>query len=137
MKTERARAIILHNDEILMIQRLRTDSEYYVLPGGKLEEGESPEITVMREVKEETSLNTKFIKKLDSLIDKDGTIHHIYLCEYISGVPKLTVDSPEVAEASDGNIYTPMWTNIKNIPNLQIWPAEAKNFLLNYLKGKI
>lgn len=134
MKTERARAVILDGNKILMIQRLRADSEYYVLPGGKLEDGELPEATVMREIKEETSLDTKFIKKIDSLTDKDGTIHHIYLCEYISGTPKLTANSPEVAEASDGNIYTPMWIDIKATPNLQIWPAEAKTFLLNYLK---
>jgi ADP-ribose pyrophosphatase YjhB (NUDIX family) len=134
MKIERARAIILHNNKILMIQRLRSDSEYYVLPGGKLEEGELPETTVMREIKEETSLDTKFIKKLDSLTDKDGTVHHIYLCEYISGIPELTIDSPEVAEASDGNVYTPMWIDTRHIPTLQIWPAEVKPFLLNYLK---
>lgn len=134
MKIERARAIILRNNEILMIQRLRNDSECYVLPGGKLEEGELPETAVMREVKEETSLDTKFIKKLDSLTDKDGTVHHIYLFEYISGIPELTVDSPEVAEASDGNVYTPIWIDIRNIPTLQIWPAEVKPFLLNYLK---
>ena len=84
MKIERARAIILHNDKILMIQRLRADSECYVLPGGKLEEGELPENTVMREIKEETSLDAKFIRKLDSLTDSDGNIDHIFLCEYIS-----------------------------------------------------
>lgn len=134
MKNERARALILKDDKILMIQRLRVDSEYYVLPGGHLEDGELPEITVMREVKEETSLEVKLVKKLESITDKDGTIHHIYLCEYISGKPNLTVNSPEVAEASNGNIYTPMWIEIGTLQNLQIWPAEAKAFLLSYCK---
>ena len=133
MKIERARAIILHNDKILMIQRLRDDSECYVLPGGKLEEGELPENTVMREIKEETSLDAKFIRKLDSLTDSDGNIDHIFLCEYISGTPKLSEDSPEATEISGINTYTPMWIDIKTIPSLQIWPAEVGNFLLKYL----
>ncbi len=134
MKNDRARAVILKDGYLLMIKRLRADNIYYVLPGGKIEEGELPETTVMREVKEETSLDARFIKKLDILTGKDGTLHHIYLCEYISRVLKLTINSPEVAESSSGNTYTPVWVNIKEITGLQVWPEESKIFLLNYLK---
>ena len=134
MKDDRARALIQNKDDILLIQRNRAGEIYYVLPGGHVEDGEDAESTVLREIKEETSLNVRIIKKLDSLLDKDATTHHIYLCEYISGVPRLATDSPELTKESGVNIYTPMWKSVNEIRDLPMWPDEVKQFLINYFK---
>ncbi len=135
MKDERARAVIIHKHKILLIQRVKAESVYYVLPGGHVEENESPESAVLREIKEETSLEVAFNKKLTTLFDKDTTVHHLYLCEYISGTPRLTDTSPELTKESGENIYTPLWIEIDKLKDLPMWPAEVKPFLLNYLKG--
>jgi 8-oxo-dGTP diphosphatase len=132
MKGDRATAFIYKDNKVLMIQRLRKQDEYYVLPGGHVEEGETPEVAVMRELKEETSIEGKFVKKLESFVDKHGRTHHIYLCEYISGEPKLDPNSTEAKAASEGNIYTPMWVAVSKIPDLPIWPDEIGPFLLKY-----
>lgn len=41
---------------------------YYDIPGGKIEEGESPEETAIREIKEETGLKVKNLKYKGNMI---------------------------------------------------------------------
>ena len=60
MKT--ASAAIISNNKILLVKRIKTSQlfpEYWVFPGGRPEDGEEPEQTVVREVKEETNLDFK------------------------------------------------------------------------------
>lgn len=134
MKDDRARALIQDKDKVLLIQRERAGDIYYVLPGGHIEEGESGESAVLREVREETSLDVEMVQKLYDLVDKDGTTHYIYLCKYISGVPRLAADSPELTKESGIDVYTPMWIEIKELKNIPMWPAEVKSFLVNHFK---
>ena len=58
MKT--ASAAIISNNKILLVKRINTTQlfpEHWVFPGGRPEDGEEPEQTVVREVKEETNLD--------------------------------------------------------------------------------
>lgn len=54
-------AIIQVNDKILCFQRGPSKFEYvsekYEFPGGKIEEGETPEVALVREIKEELNLD--------------------------------------------------------------------------------
>jgi 8-oxo-dGTP pyrophosphatase MutT (NUDIX family) len=58
MKT--ASAAIISNKKILLVKRVKNTllfPEHWVFPGGRPEDGELPEETVVREVKEETNLD--------------------------------------------------------------------------------
>jgi len=136
MKRDRA-AIVVHKDStILMIHRFKSGAEYYVLPGGTVEEGESEDVAAARELYEETSIEVDLIKKLDSFVDEDGKKHYVYVSNYVSGVPKLALGSPEVAKSSKDNIYIPTWVDVTEIADITIWPKRQKPFLLNYLNNK-
>ena len=57
MDRPRACAAILHDDNILMVCHQNGSHIYWTLPGGGVDEGESFEQTVIREVKEESGLD--------------------------------------------------------------------------------
>ena len=61
-----ATAIILFPpDKILLIKRATVPfKDYWALPGGRLDPGETVEQTVVREAKEETGLNVAVIRKV-------------------------------------------------------------------------
>jgi len=61
-KISLAGCVFIEDDRILLIKRISTG--WYELPGGKIEEGETPEITAVREIKEELSTDVKLIYKL-------------------------------------------------------------------------
>lgn len=82
-KIEVAAAIIIHNNEILCMQRSESKFSYmsykYEFPGGKLEVGESPAEALRREIKEEMNL--------DLLVDDKAlfmTVEHQYPDFYLT-----------------------------------------------------
>ena len=61
--------------------------EYYTFPGGGLEENETLEEGVIREIKEEFGIKVKVIKKLYEMYsEKFSQREYFFLCEYESGV---------------------------------------------------
>jgi|LSQX01.3.fsa_nt_gb 8-oxo-dGTP pyrophosphatase MutT (NUDIX family) len=60
------KAIILRNGKLLALHRKGVTDEWFDLPGGRMEYGETAEETVIREVKEETGLSVKPVRILDS-----------------------------------------------------------------------
>ncbi|KVV14156.1 (deoxy)nucleoside triphosphate pyrophosphohydrolase [Flavobacterium sp. TAB 87] len=87
-------AIIFFNSKVLVTQR----SEKMKLPlkwefpGGKLEDNESEEECIRREIKEEINIEIEVIKKLTSSVYDHGTfkINLIpFIANYISGTIKL------------------------------------------------
>ena len=56
-----SRAIVIKEDKILLLHAKKYD--LYMLPGGGIEENETPDITVIRELGEETGYIGKVVKK--------------------------------------------------------------------------
>lgn len=46
-----SRGILIENSKILLIHRIKDNQEYYVVPGGGIEDGENYIKTVIRELK--------------------------------------------------------------------------------------
>jgi len=105
------RAIVIRDKDILLMKRFKLGREYYTLPGGRVEPGETPDACAIREVREESTLVVKNPKLvfLEEAGDPFGT-QHIYVCEYVSGEPVLPDDSEEKFwTIPDKNTYEPMW----------------------------
>jgi 8-oxo-dGTP pyrophosphatase MutT (NUDIX family) len=52
----RAVAILIENDSVALIERYRAGRHYFIFPGGGVDDGESVEQAVIREMEEETGL---------------------------------------------------------------------------------
>ena len=80
---------VILNDQILLIKHHHYSDgrEYWLLPGGGREEGETEEECVKREIKEETNLDVLVEKLiLDQLgeIDNYYIFYKTYLCKPLS-----------------------------------------------------
>lgn len=134
-KRIRAVAMIVNDDKILLIHRISNGKEYHVFPGGGVENGETIEQAVLREVQEETSLAVKIKKLLYHHIYDDNTEQFFYLCQYVSGEPKLG-DGNEARDMkeSEANFYNPIWYKIKGLPQLLLYPLEIRDWFIEDIK---
>ena len=57
-----ARAIVVQDGKILVMHRNKYGSEYFTLVGGRVNEGESLEQALVREVREETGLSVTGVR---------------------------------------------------------------------------
>ena len=128
----RARALILHNGQILLMKRNKPDTEYYALMGGKVEPGETPEQACVREVMEECGVTVELVKQIHSDQDVfEGVLntHYIYLCTYISGTPALSGE--ELERNTADNRYEPMWVPIEKLADLPLQPRMHAPYILS------
>ena len=134
-KKERASAIVIKDNKVLLIHRILPDQEYWTFPGGGIESGELEDAAVTREVLEETGLSVlschKVFEDIDAKIDR---LNHFYVCE--TNDLQLVLGGPEALRQSDNNKHIPEWVSIDNIPQLKLVPSSAKEKFLEYINKK-
>ena len=115
-----ARAIIISEKQLLIFRRRKLDIrtgrmiEYYSLPGGGVEEGESLEDAVVRELQEEMSIKIRIIQKV-AVIEKNNRQHHMYWASIIDGRPRLNSASEEYRMQNRFNSYEVQWVDIDSL----------------------
>src|SRR5512142_628749 len=60
----RAGIVLIQNDKVALIERHRAGLEYYVFPGGGVDEGETPEHAAVREAMEELGIDVAIQQKI-------------------------------------------------------------------------
>ena len=128
----RATAVIIKDGLILLMHRFRDGVEFYILPGGLVEEGETIEEAVIREVKEETNFNAKIEKKLwEYLNEYNGNkkMHHFYLITDFSG--NMQLGGEEAERNSEKDKYILEWHKFKDVEDLPLKPDAIKEKIKN------
>lgn len=133
-----ARGILIDKNKVLMIHRYNKGRQYFTIPGGKQEDSETLEQTVVREFLEETSILVKPLKILDTFNDiEDNKIQHIFLCSYIDGSPKLkpaTIEDIKMHADPDDRYY-PEWVPIDTVVSSIVHPNVASEFFKKYISS--
>lgn len=132
-----ARGIVIHQDRLLLMERWRPDKHYFSVPGGGIEPGETPEQTVVRELFEETGCEVAVDRQLYLLRLPDGTEHHIFHCDYISGEPHLPADSPEALLHDSDNRFRPGWLELSTLETAPflVWEPIRRQLLHDLSHG--
>lgn len=86
--TIRVTGILIEEDKILLVKQKVNDTRNWTLPGGKLERGETLEQGIIREMLEETGLNTEIVKMLyvcDVEATENTLLHITFLLKKTKG----------------------------------------------------
>ena len=135
MSRIRIAAILVHQKKILLMGRRKAGKSYFVFPGGGMEEGETMGQTLMRELKEETSIDAVVARQLYCHVYSNGNEAWYFLCAYKSGQPALDPNSNEFASNSAENHYDPQWVDLEKLPDMPLYPLEIRDWLLQDLKS--
>ena len=126
----RVSAIILKDDKILLIHRKKNGEEYWVFPGGGVEDTETPEQGIIREVKEETGLDVLKCKlAFMAYNEASKTDQPFYICEVSDGIPEIIGEEKE--KNSPENWYQLEWVKISNLNDIWLVPEKAKTEIID------
>ncbi|QTD43427.1 NUDIX domain-containing protein [Sporosarcina sp. Te-1] len=118
---DRAAVVIEREGQVALIKRQKNGQEYYVFPGGGIEEGESPEQAAEREAFEELGVNVAIGDKL-GLVQFNGT-QHFFRAVIIDGTFGAG-EGEEYGAAHQWGTYEPMWIPLKKLDSLDVRPSE-------------
>ncbi|MDE2019774.1 MAG: NUDIX domain-containing protein [Patescibacteria group bacterium] len=134
--------IIIKNEKILLLRRFRNNEEYYVFPGGGVEEGETFEGALKREMWEEMSIKidgAQLLFEFDQSQEYYGTPltekNHYYRIENFEGIP--TLGGPEKERMNEQNQYHIEWISFAKIGKMEnLFPKIAVGKLCEEMKFK-
>ncbi len=130
----RSAVIVIKNKKVLLARHSKKNRDYWVIPGGTAEEGETIEETAVREIREETGFKVK-IKKLvfvSEVIDKCPPRH--ILDFFFEG----SIISGRLETECDSCLCEVKFTPFEELDSLEFYPrikSELKQMLQNREAG--
>lgn len=136
MSPKSVAGIIFSSDRTSVLLILRRDVPVWVLPGGGIEEAESPQLAVTREILEETG----FTVKVDRLVGDYLPVNrlakhtHLYECKIVSGEAKISDETRGVRFFSLDQLplLPPPYLEWIQDAALVLPPVEKKLHSVNY-----
>lgn len=129
---DRAVVILLQNEKLLVLHRIKNGVEYYTFVGGGVEAQETPAQAALREVSEETGLSVTLNSEPNFTIQNQGRQEFYFLAQSISGNARL--GGPEARRNSAQNHYELEWITLDKFKMLKnFFPAPAQEKALSFL----
>jgi ADP-ribose pyrophosphatase YjhB (NUDIX family) len=135
----RVGAVVARDGALLLVRHQKPDRvPYWVLPGGRLEPGESIPACAEREVREETGLSARFSGVLyvsEFLRDGRHTVDiTVRMTPEGDGEAVLGSD-PEIAPGSKPTLIELRWAAADELESLELLPVSIKGRLLEDAPG--
>lgn len=139
----RAGGILVENGKILLMHRIKniegTVKEYYVVPGGGIEDGENIELATKRELKEEIGIDVELVSKEPLFTLKEENKNQYFsIINRISGEIG-TGTGPEFTDPNYANrgVYSTEMISIQDIIDgkINMVPEVIKEEFLKIIKN--
>ena len=114
------RVIIMEDDHVLLIKRVKRGRTYYVFPGGKGEIGETPRMTANREAYEELGVQVALGECFAEILF--GEVTQYYFHASITG-GKLGTGEAEEFITGEGT-YELVWLKLCELTEFPVIPYE-------------
>jgi 8-oxo-dGTP pyrophosphatase MutT (NUDIX family) len=123
----RAGVVLIHGNKVALIERHRAGLDYFVFPGGGMNEGETPEQAAIRETMEELGVAVTIKQKVAEITVGQKSKQVYFLVEQVGG----EFGSGEGEEYTDADpndpgegIFIPIWMPIDELPlHEKIYPV--------------
>jgi 8-oxo-dGTP pyrophosphatase MutT (NUDIX family) len=130
----RAGIVLIQDGRVALIERHRAGLNYFVFPGGGVDEGESVEQAAIREAMEELGIEVTIKQKVAEvqLGEKSRQIYFLVEQtggEFGSGVGEEYTDS-DPASPEEG-VYVPIWMPVDQLPlYANVYPADLARMVV-------
>lgn len=116
MKRNRSQAFVCRDGKILLVEHIMRGRDFFNLPGGGIEDGETPAEAALRELKEETGVTGKILRPLtiEYKPDMESRIFTFLVEIPEDAVPVKGID-PELSE-EEQTIIGVKWLGLDEIP---------------------
>jgi 8-oxo-dGTP diphosphatase len=134
----RAGIVLIEGDKVALIERHRAGLDYFVFPGGGVDDGESPEQAAIRETMEELGIKVTIRQKLIEIQLGQNSRQIYFLVEQTGG--EFGTGIGEEYTDSDPNhpeegIYIPIWMPIDELMLHQnIYPVDVAKLVVRSMK---
>ena len=106
------------------MHRKKNGEEYWVFPGGGVEDTEKAEQAIIREVTEETNLTVlEHELAFMSYNETSKKDEPFYICEVSLGTPELVGEEKD--KNNDENWYQLEWVNLGKLQSILLVPEKA------------
>ncbi len=132
-----ARAIIIEDDKCLVMHRDKYNSKYFTLVGGRLNDGETPEQALVREVKEETGLTVTAARMvfIEEHHSADFNDQYIFLCNVAphDKIEIQTMSEEGFMNRIGINVHTPLWAEVNALGSLPFRTPTLQKAIIHSL----
>jgi 8-oxo-dGTP diphosphatase len=130
----RVGAVVEREEALLLVRHQKPDRDpYWVLPGGRLEPGETIPECASREVAEETGLKASFsgILYVSEFLREGRHTIDVVARMALEGDEEASLGSdPEVEPGTEPTLTEVRWVNVEELAEIQLLPPSIKERLL-------
>ncbi len=129
----RATILPVNGDQFVLIFRHKNGQDYYAIPGGGIEEGETPEEAAIREIQEELGFS---LTKLDFISEIKSDNRHDF--NFIAHTPdtNFVITGPEKKYLNNPeNLFKPEWHSKDSFRrDILIYPEASREMFEEFLR---
>jgi 8-oxo-dGTP diphosphatase len=119
---DRSAVLVIRDQSVLLIERIKAGRPpYYVLPGGGIETGETPEEAAKREMKEELGVEVSVSARELDVQQKDRKTWILRAILRSKNEPAWQEDQLQTSD----NCYRAVWLPISHLNSSEVYPASA------------